>query len=73
MWISAASNEDDMIKSIARFLKEEELATTVLQPKLGAYAATSPVEYVAEVYACKTNDQFLNNEILKTYEKYNGP
>ena len=40
---------------------------------LGSYAKTSPCEFVAEVYSALIHDIKVPDNIMKLYNKYNGP
>ncbi len=41
--------------------------------KISAYAAESPSEFVAEVFAKLTNGSKLSDDVMTLYEKYHGP
>lgn len=65
--IDKSSNED----LVHRF-KAIEPDWQVTQ-KVSDYAAKSPVEFVAEVYACLLNGYKFDDDVMLLYRKYGGP
>ncbi len=41
--------------------------------RVSSYAASSPLEFVAEVYTGLRKGQHFDNEVMSLYRKYNGP
>lgn len=41
--------------------------------KISDYATQSPIEFVAEVYACLLNGVKFDDDVMQLYEKYGGP
>lgn len=55
----------------AKFREIEPNWETTL--KVSDYAASRPVEFVAEVFACLQNGVKFDDDVMELYEKYGGP
>lgn len=53
------------------FLNSEE--EQLIAATVSNYAKSSPLEFVAEVYARMLNGQKFGDDVMKLYEKYHGP
>ena len=47
--------------------------TSRIPYRVSSYAASSPLEFVAEVYTGLRKGQHFDNEVMSLYRKYNGP
>lgn len=59
-------------EDLAKKFKELEPKWEVIK-KVSRYATVSPVEFVAEVFACLSNGYEFDDDVMDLYEKYGGP